>query len=223
MIPPHALVPLPVLAAAMRTRRFWISVARHSVPLVGVFAFRWSPMNLAIFFLLESWLYITMRLTVEVTFDPHYAGSDLPTSAWDALRKTVWMGLMASIAAGVLVFGFGGFIIVAAFPEDAWSAFLAHDVRRTSFRIGLAALAIDILVEGVVFHRRLLQRSAAEKRADDLRVKVMFYRVVALLMAFMILGLASQIGLGGYVLVVAIMVILVYFDVFPRRALKTFD
>lgn len=221
--PAPVLVPLPVLLAATRTKRFWSSLARHSFPVFGVFAFGWSPMNVGVFFLLESWLYITMRLTVELTFDPKYAGADLPRSRWHAVRQTIWMALMSSIASGVLVFGFGSIVVLSAFSEHAWREFLTTSVMKTSFIVGLGALFIDILFEGIRFQRGLLERTAAEKRADDRRVKVMFYRVVLLLMAFMAVGLSAQGGLGGYVLVILMWLVLVYFDVFPKRALAYFE
>src|SRR5690606_40923776 len=52
---------------------FWSMVLRHSLPVVGVAAFGWSGVTIAIFFVLESWLFLTTRSAVEMTFGPGYA------------------------------------------------------------------------------------------------------------------------------------------------------
>jgi len=210
------------LTSVIRTRRFWLSVARHSVPTIGVLAFGWAPMNIAVFFLLESWLYLTSRAAIEVTFDPHFAGADLPVTRWDAIRKTIWMLLLASVACGVLVVGFGGVMVLLAFPVERWRTFLAQDWKRLSFLVSLLGLAVDVIVDAIDLQGRLQDRTVAERRADDLRVRVMFYRVGALMVACLAIGLASSVGVGGSVLVFVISLILVYVDLFPRRLVKIF-
>ena len=128
------------LNAVIRTRRFWLSVARHSVPIIGVLAFGWAPMNIAVFFLLESWLYLTSRAAIEVTFDPHFAGADLPVTRWDAIRKTIWMLLLAGVACGVLVVALGGVMVLLAFPVEQWRTFLerGHTSKRRTCSIRLS-------------------------------------------------------------------------------------
>jgi hypothetical protein len=222
-MPANALYkPVRLLAAAARTTDFWTSIARHSVPVIGVWAFGWSPVNLAVFFLLESWLFITTRLTIEVTFDPHYAGDSLPHSGWDAVGKTAWMFLLAGVACAVLVVGFGGVVLLVALPAGAWQTFVRQGWHQQSFLISLALLALDCVLDGFSFKRRLLRRSESERRADTQRTQLMLYRVGALLLACVVLMVAAEFGVGGRVSVLVIMIILVVVDTFPRHVIRYF-
>jgi hypothetical protein len=81
---------------------------------------------------------------------------------------------------------------------------------------------VDALLDAVSFQRRLLYRSASERRADDQRVQLMLYRVGALLFAFLVLMGAARLGIGGGVSVLVLMIILVYVDTFPRRLIRYF-
>src|SRR5687767_14392176 len=94
----------PELVAAARTRCFWVAVARHSVPVVGVALFEWSAVNVGVFFLLESWLFLSLRATVEVTFDPKYAQGAAPRTAWDAISKATVMFLITGVFFALAVF-----------------------------------------------------------------------------------------------------------------------
>ncbi len=134
---------------------------------------------------------------------------------------TLGMFAMTATVCGVLVFGFGGFIIAAAFQPEEWHRFVTETWARSSFLLSLFALTSDALLEGIDFKRRLFERSRAEKRMDNLRTRVMLYRV-GVLMASMIIGLAGEAGLGGPVLVIVIMIGLVYFDLYPHRAVNIF-
>jgi hypothetical protein len=220
---PHSPAALDALHAAARSASFWWSVMRHSIPVVGVFFFGWSSVAVAVFFVLESWLFLTNRLTIEVTFDPGYAREDLPRTAWQACYTTAKMWLLAAPVLALMLFAFGGFVLLFAFPSQDWEAFVTDGWRRASFGISFALLVVDAIVDSVRFQRRLLRRSDSERITDDRRVRRMFYRVVALLGGCVILGLAAQFGLGGPLLVLAIAVILVVFDAMPQHALGYFD
>lgn len=196
---------------------------RHSIPVIGVTAFRWSAVSVAVMFLLESWLFLTNRLAIEVTFDRKYAGDDLPLTAGQAIYQTGKMWLLAAPVLAIMLFAFGGFVLLFAFPAGDWSAFAADDWRRTSFRVSLAWVLLDAVVDAVRFQRRLLTRSEAQRVSDDRGVRTMFYRVVALIGACVILGLAAKVGLGGPLLVLAISLILVGFEVLPQQLLGFFD
>jgi hypothetical protein len=199
-----------------------MTLARHSIPVFGVLLFHWSAVNIAVFFLLESWLFLSTRLMIEVTFDPSFGGGWLGPSVWTAILKGVWMYALSAIACGVLVFAFGGFIILFAFQPGEWHQFVNGAWARPSFLLSLAALAGDVIVDGLAFSRRLLERSAAEKRLDDLHTRVMFYRVGMLMIACLVIGVAGSFGVGGPVLVIVIMLSLVYVELFPHRAVKVF-
>jgi hypothetical protein len=100
---------------------------------------------------------------------------------------------------------------------------LGSDHRRADVWLGADAYrgVLSCVVDAIYLQRRLQDRTVAEWRADDLRVRVMFYRVGALMVACLAIGLASSFG-GGPVLVLVISLILVYVDLFPRRLVKIF-
>ena len=81
----------------------------------------------------------------------------------------------------IMLFAFGGFVLLFAFALDDWSESTSDGWRRTSFRVSLALILLDAIVDAVRFQRRLLTRSAAERGSDDRSVRTMFYRVVALI------------------------------------------
>ena len=223
VLPDSAQVPTRQLFAALRTRRFWMAVARNAVPVVGVLWFDWSAVSIAAFFLLESWLFLSSRATVEITFDPEFAHGQLPKTAGEALVKTTWMFLLTSIACAILVLGFGGVVALMAFTEPEINQFFTNGWRQTSFLVGVFGLVADILLDSIALKRRLLDRTPAERQADDLRTRLMFYRVAALMLACMVIAVASTIGIGGPVLVLLLSIILIYVEVFPRRAVRLLD
>lgn len=179
-------------------------------------------MNVGVFFLLESWLFVSTRATIEVTFDSHYAGDSVPRTTWDAVWKTAGMFLLAGAACALLVIGLGGVVLLFTLPAVAWEAFISEGWRQPSFLSALALLIVDALLDAFSFQRRLSHRSASERRVDDQRAQLMLYRVGALLFAFLVLMVAAGLGIGGGVSVLAIMIILVYVDTFPRRLIRYF-
>lgn len=218
--PPHVLDSLSV---AVRSAGFWFAVMRHSVPVIGVAVFGWSAVSVAVIFLLESWIFLTNRLTIEVTFDRKYAGHELPVTVGQAISQTAKMWLLAAPVLAFMLFAFGGFVLLVAFPPGDWAEFSSDGWRRMSFRVSVVLILLDAIVDAVRFQRRLLTRSAAERVSDDRSVRVMFYRVVALLGGCVMLGLAAKVGLGGPLLVLAISLILVSFEALPQHMLGFFD
>ena len=155
---PHVLDSLSV---SFRSAGLWWAVIRHSIPVIGVAAFGWSAVSVAVIFLLESWIFLTNRLTIEVTFDRKYAGHELPVTVGQALSQMAKMWLLAAPVIAFMLFAFGGFVLLVAFPPGDWAEFISDGWRRTSFRVSLVLILLDAIVDAVRFQRRLLTRSAA--------------------------------------------------------------
>ena len=215
--------PVRLLAAAARTTDFWLSVARHSVPVIGVWAFGWSPVNVGVFFLLESWLFISTRATIEVTFDPHYAGDSLLLNLAGGVEDRVpcacsraWPARCSSSVSAAWC---------------CWSRFPLWHGRPFSPRAGVSSRfssrwrswsSIPCSMHGRSSAGCCTARRQSGAQTTNGLQELMLYRVGALLIAFLVLMVAAGLGIGGRVSVLVIMIILVYVDTFPRRLIRYF-
>ena len=60
------------LAEGVRTVRFRNALARQLVMLAGVFVLGWSPLEIAVFFLLEVFLFLSLRAAAEITLQSRF-------------------------------------------------------------------------------------------------------------------------------------------------------
>src|SRR5688572_20245020 len=108
------------LAQGARTERFKAALARQVLMLTGVFALGWPAHEVAVFYLLEVWLFLTFRGTAEVSLDPRYGG--LPREAWKRAGHIVLQLLVFASLAGCVV-GFFGMFAFSRYPAIDWDAF----------------------------------------------------------------------------------------------------
>ena len=213
-----------LLVAAARTSDFWWTVMRHAIPVIGVWSFGWSGVGVAVFFVLESWLFLTSRLTLEVTFDDGgQPDADGASGSWRRVRAGLGIVLLAAPILALMLFAFGGFVLLVVFPDQEWQAFVTDGWRRVSFQVSLGLLLLDVTVDAISFSRRAARRTSEQRFKDDRHVRMMFYRVAALMVSCLLLSAASALGFGAAVLVLVISLILIVFEVFPRRAMRYFD
>ncbi len=203
--------------AALGRPGFWIAVLRETVPVVGVLAFGWPAFAAALYFIVESWLYLSLRASTEIVIDPKYAGKDLPRSTPDAVAKIAKHLSYVLPFFAILLGLFAGFVMFAAFPKADWAAFAAGGWREPEVLWGFGVLLASVIADTVRHARRFATRTSAEAEAGDLSMKLMFYRVTfGLFPAAFLLGLAGRWGLAPPLIVLAIALISIAIEAIPR-------
>lgn len=211
------------LAVAARTPRFWAIVARNAIPAVGVLAFGWPALHVALYFLAESWLFLSLRAAIEITIDPKFGGSRAVASTRSFPVTLFQHFLVAGAIMALVVGGLGAFAVGPAFPEGDWEGLLAGGYREPTFLAVMAVLAVVSLADAARFARDHEKRSAAQAKLEDERIATMFYRVLALVFGSFALGFATRLGFGPQALVLAIMGVMIWFEGLPAHALAHFD
>jgi len=211
------------LLEALRSQGFWIAVGRNAIPVVGVFAFGWVPMHLVAYFLLESWLVLALRASLEIVLDPKYTEPSTVKGTGAFARE--WLRQLGASAAvfGVLIAFYAWFIVAVTVPGTEWRAFLDGGYRHPNFLLGLGALLATIAFDAYRFASRFDTRDAAGAARDDAYVTGMFYRVVLVAASCLGVGTLSRLGLGAGALVLAIAVVLTFLEGMPRQAARLFS
>lgn len=219
MLPSAARVSAPEL---LRTTAFWSALFRHTLPVVGVTVFGWSGGTIALFFVLESWLFLTTRSAVDITFDPQFAFDRSTRTRRQTLGDLAKNVLIAGGMCGVLVFGFGGFVAVIAFSGDEGARFMREGWKQPSFLLSLLGLLATAVADGVRVAQRLNERTSVERAQDDARIRVMFYRNIGLLLGgTVIIAAASAFDVGAVAVVVVISATLIWIELLGLSASPT--
>ena len=210
------------LAAGIHKPGFRNALGRQALMLAGVFLLGWSALEIAVFFLLEAWLFLSLRAAAEITLEPRFGvvATDPARFLWEFVKH--W--LVAAVFIGILVGGFGGFVVFPAFTEDAMHEFATEGIRNASLLVGLALLAGSIVFDTARFARRVAAgRKAEETAADDHGLRVALAKVACLAMASFWLGIAARVGLGPNIVAVGIAGAILYVEAVPERATRMFQ
>ena len=213
--------PIPGFAeewrGALERPGFYVALVRELVPIVGVFAFRWSALAAALYFIVESWLFLSLRTSTEIVIDPKYAGNDLPGSTLGAVAKIAKHLSYVMPFFAILLGLFAGFVLFVAFPKPVWAAFLAGEWRAPDVLLSFGVLVATVVADTVRHARGFATRNSAEAQASDLSVKLMFYRVTfGLFPAAFLLGLVGHWGFGPPLIVLVIAVLSIAIEAVPR-------
>jgi hypothetical protein len=216
MAPPEGIPPArrwlrPALFAAL---------FRHAIPVVGVLAFGWLPLDVLLFLLLETWLFLTLRIGAEGVLNRSMGR--VPETASGAVLQLLFVTPIAGLLTG-FVLGLVGLVVGRlAFGADDWLAFREAAAWTTPlFRVALALVAAEQLAEAVRFAVRLARLPAPEQ-ADDLQLQRMVQRVVFLAAAGVAAGFAPP-GAGAREVVVAIAGAMFLWEAWPEDAVSAAD
>ena len=210
------------LRQVWRSYPFWTSAARNAASVAGVLLFDWQALPLALYFVIESWLMLSLYATTDLRFNPKYGGR-APQSLREAVLAPLPQFLAAAGLIAVLVGLFAGLLLANAFGAEEWDAFLHGGWTQGSFLVGLLVLTCSCLSEAVYFARRIPSRSPEQVAADDLRVASLFYRVVLLFMAGGMLGWTRGSPMAAPAFAVALALVLMFFETLPRSAATLLD
>jgi hypothetical protein len=208
------VAPPPTWREVVRRPAFRSAVLRQALPVLGVLFFHWEPIDIAAFFLLDAWLFLTLRMAVEMTSDPKYATPGRESSVADLLKNSLVAGVAWALGVGIIVL----VTIVPTFPTEDLVGFAVGSWREPSFLVGFTVMVAGHLWEARGFAERCRERSRAERRADDTRIRVMFGRLMLVSLAGAVIGLAKSFGVGGPVLVIIIACVVAWLDAAPEQA-----
>ena len=190
--------------------------------LAGVFGLGWSPLEIALFFLLEVFLFLSLRAAAEITLEPRFGvqAMSAPAFAWEFAKH--W--LVAAVFMALIVGPLGAFAVIPAFSAEARAAFMEDGIRRPSLLLGITLLAGSLVIDTALFARRVAAgRSAEERKRDDEAVRMALATMACLVAASFGLGLAEWTGLGPRYLAVVIAGARLYVEAVPRRATRMFQ
>lgn len=202
------------LSAALRTGRFWSVVARNAIPVAGVFLLGWSAVNAVLYYLIETWLFFSLRASVEITFD-----SDLREKHGLTGRQLFAAAakrfLVVAPLFGLIIFMLTVMVFVALAAQWSWAEMAAAD-----FLGAVLALAVFLFIEVVGFGRRYL--AGLTDREDQLREGAMFYRTACLVLVGVPAFLLSATGYAAEVLVLVLALASIWVEGAPRHVTKLF-
>ena len=199
--------------AGTRSERFVTAVLRQSIAVAGVFVLGWPPLDAAVFFVLESWLFLSFRASAEIALDERTPGHGFFQTAFYTAGYLV--AALPFFAA--LVGFFAGFVIVPAFPAEAWDAFRSAAIHEPTFRAALALLAASIIFDTVRHLRRGAGRTAEVRLAHQREVRLVTVRWIILTAGSLALGATAGSVDKARLLVVAIAVAVVLIEALPER------
>jgi hypothetical protein len=196
--------------------RLWSSLARHAIPVAGVLFLGWGALDFLLFLVLETWLFITLRMGVEATLSP--AMGKVPPTTAGKIGELALMLVMSGAVVGLVL----GLVCVLvrqfAFRDADWQRFLEAAVWTTpAFRIALLLLLLDLAWDAGRFAIRVASRPAPDL-ADDLQLQRVVMRVTVLAAAGVAAGLSPFSSGGGRAIVVALAAAMVLLDAWPDDA-----
>jgi hypothetical protein len=197
---------MPAVEDISPTRRWlrpalWTALFRHLVPVVGVLALGWHPLDVLVFLFVETWLFLTLRMGVEGVLNRRFG--DVPGTVAGAVGQLALFVPILGVVFGFLMGLVGLVVQQLAFGADDWRVFQETAAWRTPlYRIALALVVVEQLGETIAFAVRLA-RAPGPEIADDLHLQRMVQRVVFLAAAGVVAGIAPAAGTRGIVVATA--------------------
>ena len=171
-------------------------IVRLSIPLVGVLVLDWPQMMAALLYLVEVWLFLTLRASCENYF--RYRVKDRP-------RLSTISGFVVQVlVAGVVMAILGGLTILVVFLEfrqKEMDDFLRAGWRDPVFLISVALTLIQAGRDLVTYIPRVHHRDSAGKTADE---RLLAVRTVAYVGTSFVMILGHWIGYAGLVTILSL-------------------
>ena len=202
---------LAELALALRTGRLWSIVLRNAIPVAGVYLLGWPATLALLFYLLEIWLYLSLRSSMALGLDD---AGEAPAARAVLAAAGMHFVLVAPLLGGVVA-------LVAWFAvrivADGWRGLEPH---RWEFAAGVFAIAVMALAEALRYMRRRMEgRHSTE---DEMREMAMAYRAVVLMLAGIPIYFLVPSGYDAEALVVVVALASVWIEGAPRHATRAF-
>lgn len=195
--------------------RLWASLLRHAIPVLGVMFLGWSPLDFLLYFVLETWLFLTLRMGVEGTLNRSFG--EVPKSLLGALGQIAFLGAVGGVVMG-LILGLVTLVVRQFAISDAdWAAFERAAVWRTpGFVLAMGLMVVDQVWDAIRFGIRIAPLPAPGQ-ADDLHLQRMALRITFLGAAGIVAGFTPASGAGSRAVVVALASAMVLLEAWPEE------
>lgn len=193
----------------------WTALARHAIPVLGVLFLGWSALDFLLYFLLETWLFLTLRMGVEATLNRSFG--KVPNTLAGALGQIALMSALSAVVIGI-VLGLATLLVRQFAIADAdWRRFEDAATWRTpGFQLALALMVLDQLWDAVRFAVRIAPLPAPDQ-ADDLQLQRMALRITFLAGAGVLAGVTPAQGAGSGAVVVAMAFAMILLEAWPEE------
>ena len=193
----------------------WAALFRHAIPVAGVLFLGWLPLDFLLFLLIETWLFLTLRMGVEGTLNRSFG--EVPETLVGKLSQMAVLTVMSGAVMGVILGLLAILIRQFAFSAAEWQRFEGAAVWRTpAFQAGLLLLLVDQIVDVARFAVRIAPLSAPDD-ADDRRLQRVVMRITFLAGAAIAAGVLPSGPGAGRSLVVAIAAAMVLLEAWPEE------
>src|SRR6185369_16442705 len=118
------------LRRVWRKPQFWIVVARQIVPVVGVGFFDWAALQIGLYFVIQSWLMLSLYCATDLTFDPKHRKEKTARASTASASTLVKNFFGAAVLMGFVVGIFGGILLFSFFRGEAWDVFVDSGWRE---------------------------------------------------------------------------------------------
>jgi hypothetical protein len=195
--------------------RLWTALLRHALPVLGVLLLGWSALDFLLYLLLETWLFLTLRMGVEGALNRSFGR--VPNTTTGALTQIAFLSAMSGVVMAI-VLGLVALVVRQFAIGDAdWRQFEQAAAWRTQgFRLALLLMVADQVWDAGRFAVRIAPLPAPDQ-ADDLQLQRMVLRIVFLAAAGVAAGLTPAQGAGGRAVVIALAAAMVMLDAWPEE------
>lgn len=170
-------------------------IVRLSIPLVGVLVLDWPQMMAALLYLVEVWLFLTLRVTCET-----YTRDPAPRSR----LATVLQFPIRALVVGVFLMFLGMMTFIVVFEEffkREMTELLLGGWRDPVFLLSVVFLLSQAAWDLATHIPRLLKRDAAAKEADEALLRS---RIIAYVGTSFVVIIGSWIGYPGLVTILSL-------------------
>lgn len=191
------------------------ALLRHSLPVAGMLFLGWLPLDVLLFLLIETWLFLTLRVGVETALDRRMGPTPktLGGVLGQVLVGTMFGGALLAVALGLAA----ALVALFAVNADDWRQFRDAAVWRTpAFRLGLVALLVEQLWDAGRFAIRIAARPRPSD-ADDRRLQRVVLRVVFLALAGVAAGVSGAQATGARAVVIDVCAAMAALEAWPEE------
>jgi hypothetical protein len=193
----------------------WAALLRHAIPVGGVLLLGWLPLDFLLYFVIETWLFLTLRMGVEGALNRSFG--PVPETLEGKLGQIAVLTLMSGVVMAIVLGLVGVVVKQLAFSAADWRAFVDAAVWRTPpFLAGLLLLLIDQVWEAARFGIRIAPLPKPDD-ADDRHLQRVVLRITFLAIAGIAAGVTPAGGAAGRSIVVGLAAAMVMLEAWPEE------